>query len=167
MPDIMKMGSSPEYLGAWDLEEQPNKEVTLTIDKIVDEKVVTNGQSEVCTVIHWAEKNFKKMIINITNKKALCKLYKTTDTEKLKGKSVVIGIDKVKAFGDIHDALRIRKRIPQTSSATLPKCEECGNGITEANGMTPEQVAAYTKQKYGKSLCAKCATAEAAKGAAE
>ena len=162
MPDIMKMGSNPEYLGSWDLEEQPNKEITLTIDRIVDEKVVTNGQTEQCTVIYWTDKNVKKMIINITNKKTLAKLYKTKDTEKLKGKAVIIGIEKVKAFGDVHDALRIRKRIPQqTDTASFPKCEECGNDIKPSNNMTPEQLAAYTKSKYGKSLCVDCATAAA------
>ena len=166
MPDIMKMGKNPNYLGSWDIEDLPGKEITLTIEKIKDEEVVTNGKGENCTVCHWTDKAYKPMILNVTNKKALCKLYKTKDTEKLKGKSVVIGIDKVKAFGDIHDALRIRKRIPQTSGAVLPKCEDCGNDITAANGMTAEQVAAYTKQKYGKSLCPKCAT-EAAKGATE
>lgn len=167
MANIMKMGQAPGFLGSWDIEGLPGKELILTIEKIVDEKVAGNGQTEICTVIHWTDKNYSPMIANITNKKALCKLYKTTDTEKLKGKSVVIGIDKVKAFGDVHDALRIRKRIPQSSSATLPKCEECGKDITAANGKTPEQVAAYTKQKYGKSLCAKCATVAAAKGATE
>lgn len=161
MPNIMKMGSNPEYLGSWDLEEQPNREITLTIDRIVDEKVVTNGQSEVCTVIYWTEKDVKKMIINITNKKTLARLYKTTDTEKLKGKAVTIGIDKVKAFGDVHDALRIRKKIPQAVNVALPKCEKCGQDIAPAYGMNPEQVASYTAEKYGKRLCSGCATAEA------
>ena len=107
MADIMRMGKNPNYLGSWDLDEQPNRELTLTIEKIVDEKVVTAGQTEVCTVIYWTDKNFKPMIANVTNKKTLCKLYKTKDTEKLKGNSVIIGISQIKAFGDIHDALRI------------------------------------------------------------
>ena len=33
----------------------------------------------------------------------------------------------------------------------------CGNNILAANGMTPEQLAAYTSKKYGKKLCAACA----------
>ena len=40
MSDIMRMGKNPNYLGSWDLDELPNREVTLTIAKIVDEKVV-------------------------------------------------------------------------------------------------------------------------------
>lgn len=159
MPDIMKMGKNPNYLGSWDLEELPNREAVLTIEQIRDEEVVTNGQKEVCTVCHWVDKAFKPMILNVTNKKALARLYKTKDTEKLKGKAVAIGIDKVKAFGDVHDALRIRQRIPQVKSASAPKCEGCHKEIPASGSMNPEQVAAYTKSKYGKCLCPDCATA--------
>ena len=166
MSDIMRMGKNPNYLGSWDLEELPNREVILTIDKITDEKVVAAGQTEICTVCHWTDKAFKPMILNVTNKKALAKLYKTKDTEKLQGKSVIIGIEKVKAFGDVYDALRIRLRMPPAQKqGSLPKCEQCGKDINAAGKMTPEQTAAYTKQKYGQALCAECATAAAAKGA--
>lgn len=159
MPDIMRMGKNPNYLGSWDLDDQPNRELTLTIDFIRDEEVVAAAQKELCTVAHWTDKAFKPMILNVTNKKAICKLYQTKDTEKLKGKSVIIGVEKVKAFGDVYDALRIRKRIPQVKSTVLPKCENCKKDITAQGGMTPEQVAAYTQKKYGKCLCGECATA--------
>lgn len=165
MADLMKMGKNPNYLGSWDLEEQPNRELILTIDHIVDEEVVTNGKSEVCTVCHWTDKAYKPMIWNITNKKTVARLYKTKDTEKLKGKAVVIGIDKVKAFGGVHDALRIRGRIPQIKAAIFPKCENCKKDITPQGSMTAEKVAEYTKSKYGRCLCGACATAEAQKGA--
>ena len=161
MPDIMKMGKNPNYFGSWDLDELPNREITLTIELIKDEEVVTNGQKEVCTVCHWTDKAFKPMILNVTNKKTICKLYKTKDTEKLKGKAVIIGIERVKAFGGIHDALRIRARMPQVQTKEKPKCENCGKAIDSSHSMTPEQVAAYTKSKYGKALCAECATAMA------
>ncbi len=161
MADIMRMGQVPGYLGSWDADEQPGRELTLTIEKIVDEQVAVNGQKETVTTIHWTDKKFKPMIINVTNKKTLCKLYKTKDTEKLKGKSVVIGVEQVKAFGSIYDALRIRNKIPQTTSAVLPKCENCGKDIVGAGRMSPEKTAAYTKDKYGKSLCAECAMAMA------
>lgn len=165
MADIMRMGKNPNYLGSWDLDELPNREVTLTIEQIRDEEVVTNGQKEVCTVCHWTDKAFKPMILNVTNKKTICKLHKTKDTDKLKGKSVIIGIERVKAFGDIYDALRIRLRMPQIKQTVAPKCESCGKDIAGAGNMTPEQTAAYTKQKYGKCLCAECATALNNKGA--
>jgi hypothetical protein len=167
MPDIMKMGKNPNYLGSWDLDDVPGHELTLTIEKIKDEEVVTNGKGENCTVCHWTDKAYKPMILNVTNKKTLCRLYKTKDTEQLKGKSVIIGIDKVKAFGDIHDALRIRNRMPAKTTAPAQKCEECGKDIAASNGMTSKQVADYTKKKYGKCLCAVCATAAASKAVQE
>lgn len=163
MPDIMKMGKNPNYLGAWDLEELPRQEVTLTIGKIVDEKVVAAGQSELCTVCHFVEKGWKPMILNVTNKKTLCKLYKTTDTEKLVGKAVVIGIEQVKAFGDVHDALRIRKRIPKPENAV--KCADCGGDIQGAFGRGAEYIAMHTKKNYGVSLCSDCASKRAAQAA--
>lgn len=165
MSDIMKMGKNPNYLGSWDLEELPNREITLTIEKIVDEDVVTNGKTEKCTACYWAEKGFKPMILNVTNKKTLSKLYKTKDTEKLQGKGVIIGIEKVKAFGDIHDALRIRPRIPQVQNAIKPKCEACNRDINAYGKMNAEEVASYRKKRYGKALCDDCAKKMAEQGA--
>ena len=160
MPDIMRMGKNPNYLGSWDLEELPGRELTLTISKIVDEKVVGgDGRESVCTVCYFTDAAYKPMILNVTNKKTIVKLHKTKDAEKLTGKSVIIGIERVKAFGDVHDALRIRPRIPQQiKTDNAPKCEECGKDIKPAYNMTPEQVAAYTKKNYGVCLCAECAT---------
>lgn len=162
MANIMRMGQAPGYLGSWDLEDQPNREITLTIDRIVDEEVVAAGQKEICTVCYWTGKAYKGMILNITNKKTLSKLYKTVDSEKLKGKAVTIGIEKVRAFGDVYDALRIRARIPVApKQGSLPKCEQCGKDITAAGNMNPAQVADYRKQRYGKALCNDCAKAAA------
>lgn len=161
--DIMKMGKNPNFLGSWDLEELPGKELVLVIKEIKDEVVVVNGKEENCTVCHWTDANYKPMIFNLVNKKALCKTYKTKETEKLKGKAVKIKIEKVKAFGDTHDALRIQKEIPKAPTGAAPKCENCKKDITAFGGMNPEQLAAYTKKQYGKALCSECATA--AKGA--
>lgn len=155
MPDIMKMGKNPNYLGSWDLDDQPNREIALTIAKIVDEDVVTNGSKERCTVCYWTDKAYKPMILNVTNKKMICKLHHTKDTEKLAGKAVVIGVSEVKAFGDVHDALRFRKRIPKVEAAV--KCEDCGNDIQAAMGKSAEYIVAYTKKQFNTCLCFDCA----------
>lgn len=165
MADIMTMGKNPNFLGSWDLEELPSREITLTIENMRDEKVTgAEGRESVCTVCYWTDKAYKPMILNVTNKKTIVKLYKTKDTDKLKGKAVTIGIEKVKAFGDIYDALRIRSRIPIMQTGNLPKCEQCGKDITATGGMNPEQVAGYRKKRYGKALCDVCAK-RAAEGA--
>ena len=161
MPDIMKMGKNPNYLGSWDLDELPNREATLTIARIVDEDVVTSGSKERCTVCYWTDKAFKPMIWNVTNKKMVAKLYHTKDTEKLVGKSVVVGVEQVKAFGDVHDALRIRKRIPKAEEAV--KCADCGNDIQGAMGKGAAYIANYTQKKFGVCLCFDCAQKRSAK----
>ncbi len=158
--DIMKMGKNPNYLGSWDLEELPGRQVVLTISDIKDEEIIDPlGKGSVCTVCYWEETDFKPMILNVTNKKRICKAYKTKETEKMKGKQVIVYIDRVKAFGDIYDALRIKQEIPKSQSSKI-KCSECGEIITPSNGMTGEQIAKYTLKKYKKVMCAKCASKE-------
>jgi hypothetical protein len=112
MPDIMLMGKNPNYLGSWDLYEIPGQEIVVTISKIKDEEVINNGQKEGCTVMYFQE-DYKPMILNLTNKKTLAKLYKSKLSENLVGKRVKIGFEKVKAVGKIHDALRIKNEIPK------------------------------------------------------
>lgn len=172
MPDIMKIGDPPRFLGSWDVMDG---ELTLTIADFKEEVVEgEKGLKERKCVLYFAEKDVLPMICNLTNRKMLAKLYHTTDSAKLKGKLVLIGTDKVKAFGKIHDALRIRATIPTGKAQTAPakdspKCAECGKPIAAAGGMNPEQVAQYTAKKYGKALCGECATkaASAVKDGAE
>lgn len=157
--DIMKMGKNPNYLGSWDLEDVPNHELTLTIKEIAEEKVVTQTQQEIVAVCRFKE-DYKPMILNPTNKKRLVKLYKTRDSEKLAGKRITITTEKVRAFGDIHDALRIKTVVPPAGKkpAAVIKCESCGKPIEPRSNMTAEQFAEYTRGKTGKALCWDCAT---------
>lgn len=155
MPDIFRMGSNPRYLASWDLDDLPDREAVLEIWGIVDEVVYTGGSYEVCTVMHFTNTQVKPMILNLTNKKTLCKLHGTRDTEELKGKPIIIGVDKVRVFGGEYDALRIRPRLPQTASG--PKCEVCGKEIPLICGLTTVQTAAYIKRKHGRCLCEACA----------
>ena len=63
-------------------------------------------------------------------------------------------------MGEAEDgecALRmIRDKKPDIAQIA---CEECGQFITPAFSMSISQLAAYTKKKYGKQLCAECAKA--------
>lgn len=160
--DIMQMGKNPNFLGSWDLYDMPNQKIQVTISKIQDEEIVgQQGKSEGATVCHFAE-DIKPMILNLTNKKTLSRLFKTKESNKLIGKRIEVGYEKVKAFGKISDALRISNTLisqqaqPQ-QKVELPKCKKCTQDITAAHGMTPEQVAAYTEANYGEQLCGKCA----------
>ena len=159
--DIMQMGKNPDFMGSWDLEELPNRETVLTVNLIADREVSANGRTEICTVCTWSEPGWKPMILNVTNKKTLCKLYRTKDTEKLRGKRVTVGVERVKAFGGMFDALRIRPRIPPEKGAKPCICSDCGQQIDAFGGMDAAQIAAYTAQKFGAALCSNCAKKKA------
>ena len=159
MANIMQMGDEPKYLGSWDLYELPNQKIQVTIKAIREEFVEdTKGQKKKKAVMYFVEA-VKPMILNIENKKRLSKLFFTRDSDAFIGKRIEIGYEKVKAFGDIHDALRVVPRmIPQSKTYTAPKCESCGGEIQPRGNNSAEQIAAYTKKKYGQALCSTCAT---------
>lgn len=157
--DIMLMGKNPNFLGSWDLYDRPNKKIVVTIDDIRDEDVVNQGREERVTVCHFKEQ-VKPMILNLTNKKTIAKLYKTKDSEKLKGKRIEIGFEQVKAFGKLSDALRITPKIPTQTAPIEIKCECCGRNLQPYGGLSVEELARYTMGNYGKKLCAECAAEE-------
>ena len=145
--------TNPDYLGAYALEE--GKDIVLTIGYVREEKVTgTDGKKDDCVVCHFSER-VKPMILNATNMKTITKLLGTPYIEDWAGHKIQIGVEKVKAFGDVVDALRIRKFLPVENK---PKCESCGNDIQPRGSMSAEDLAVYTKQKYGKALCSDCAT---------
>ena len=145
--------TNPDYLGAYALED--GKDVILTISYVREEKVTgSDGKKDDCVVCHFSER-VKPMILNSTNMKTITKLFGTPYIEDWSGRRIQIGIDKVKAFGDVVDALRVRKFIP---AENVPKCESCGGEIQPRGNNSAEQIAAYTKKKYGQALCSTCAT---------
>lgn len=155
--------TNPNYLGAYALED--GKDLILTIKDVREETVTgTDGKKEDCVVCYFYE-SVKPMILNATNMKMIQKLYKTPYIEQWRGKQIQVGIEKIKAFGDLVDALRVRKVLPKSSEAI--KCEMCQGEIMPMGNMTSEQLAGYTKSKYGKQLCRDCATKLAAEKAAE
>lgn len=150
--------TNPDYLGAYALED--GKDIILTVDYVKQEVVMgADGKKEECTVAHFKENGVKPMILNATNCKAISKLAKSPYIEKWSGLRIQIGVEMVKAFGEVVDALRVRKTAPQATKTDEPSlaCEECGNPISAAYGMSPKQMADYTKKQYGKCLCAECA----------
>ena len=142
---------NPDYLGAYSLD--PGKDLVLTIKSVGREMITgTGGKREECPVCHWQEEQ-KPMILNVVNMKTIAKMY-GSDYDNWPGKRVQIYASTTKFGGDTVECLRIRKDPPE--EVKLP-CEECGQFITPAFSMSVTQLAAYTKKKYGKNLCADCA----------
>ena len=149
--------TNPNYLGAYSIED--GKDLILTIGTVGNEMVVgPDGKKEECTVCHFVERGVKPMILNSTNMKMITKLLNTPYIEQWNGHKIQIGVEKVKAFGEVVEALRVRSKLPQVRTEPLLKCEKCGGDILPTKEMTSEQVAEYTKATYGQRICRKCAS---------
>lgn len=147
--------TNPNYLGAYSIDD--GNDLILTIAYVRQEEVVgTDGKKDDCVVCHFKERNVKPMILNSTNMKTITKVVGSPYIDDWAGNQIQIGTEIVKAFGSVVDALRVRPYKPK--AAVVVKCEKCGADIKPGHGMTSEQMAAYTRKKYGAALCAGCAT---------
>ena len=139
------------YLGSWDIED---KDLVLTIKSVGVESVNNpTGASEDKLVMHFVE-DYKPMILNSTNCKAIEKATGTPDIDKWAGNKISIFTTKIIAFGEETDALRIRSYKPVQAKKYY--CDDCGKEITNFGNMDAEAVAMYSKNKYGKCLCVEC-----------
>lgn len=100
--------TNPNYLGSYSLE--PGQDLTVEIIRVQKELVTgAGGEKEECIV---ATLNGQKpMILNKTNCKTIEKIYGTPYIEEWSGKKVTLYAEKVKAFGEVVEALRIRKNV--------------------------------------------------------
>lgn len=107
--------ANPKYLGSHDLFVTDGKygKMVLTIKSVNQEEVLgENNRKDMCLVAHFAE-NVKPMILNRTNCKAITKVSGSPALEKWTGTRITIQVSKVKAFGEVHDALRIQDHAPK------------------------------------------------------
>lgn len=144
---------NPDYLGGYALE--PGQELIATIKSVGNEEVTSpDGKKQICSVIHFVE-DIKPMILNATNNKTIAKLFKTPYIEEWCGRKIQIYTEKVKAFGDVWDALRIRPFLPVEKELL---CADCGNHIEGFGGKSADIIAKHTLKNYGRMLCSECAT---------
>lgn len=156
-----------DYLGSYALDGE--SDLILTIDFVRQEQVTgNNGKKEQCIVAHFKERDVKPMILNRTNCKTITKVFGTPYLEEWANRQIAIYVDTTRLAGEVVECLRIRpyapKQTKQTATAnTELVCADCGKPITDAYGMSAAQVADSTNKKYGRPLCADCATAAAGK----
>jgi len=104
-----KQLTNGEYFGSHDLFESDNqyREIIVTL-VTVEKKAVPGADGKKSDCIVATTKETKPIILNKTNCKTITRLLGTPAIEKWAGQQVKIGVDKVKAFGDVTDALRVR-----------------------------------------------------------
>lgn len=141
------------YLGAWDVPD--DGDLVLTIDKAARDDVKNERGSEKKLTLHFVE-DYKPMIMNATNAKALSEAVGSTKVEDWSGKRIGIYTTKVTAFGGITDALRIRNYPPRETKAF---CDNCGCEIEAHGSYSVNKIVTMSKAKYGQALCWECAQA--------
>jgi len=132
---------NPNYIGAYSLMDGKTKDLTVTIEKVVTEEVKNERGSETCRVAYL--KDQKPMILNTTNSKTIEKIYGTPYIEDWKGKTIVLYVARIKAFGDEVECLRIRNKKATNKLPELkPTDLENWNKVIQAlnNGYTIDQI---------------------------
>lgn len=134
---------NPNYLGGWDLLDENGK----TIDKIVTIKEIKNesvfnqkDQSEQ-QVITLFFNECKPIILNATNRKTLKKVTETEYIEDMIGKKIQLTTKKIKAFGEIHDAIRIVASKPSDLTAKPIDVKACIDKLKTSKTLAELQTA--------------------------
>lgn len=149
---------NPDYLGSWDLADSEGRYTNLTVTfGNVSKKYVHDGKGGGDECIVAEIKGLKPMILNSTNLKTIEKLLGSSFIEDWKGQQIELTVQKVKAFGEMHDALRVSRVKP----APKPKPEFTADKFAAAHAkgatierikesyiLTPETEKAYIE--YGK-----------------
>jgi hypothetical protein len=110
-----------KYLTAADLD---GKSFTLTIRDVTLEEMKTHDNKMVRKPVCWFDRAQRGFVLNATNARIIAALY-GDDTLGWQGRRVTIYATKVKAFGQLQDAIRVREEIPAQPkpAATAPTVE--------------------------------------------
>lgn len=102
-----------DYLGSYSLDNGEGQYINLiaVIESVQIGEVKNDRGTERVTIAHI--KGQKPMILNKTNMKTLTRLFKSPYIEDWANKKILIEVKKVRAFGEVHDALRISNKHPE------------------------------------------------------
>ena len=143
------------FLGAWDLNE--DGDTVLTVDHVERNDVQNERGSEKKMTVHFMERDYKPMICNTTNAKAISRAVGSTKVEDWEKKKIALYKATITAFGQTTECIRVRDYAPKQDELY---CEVCGNLITDHGKFKAKVIANNAMTKFGKYLCYDCATAE-------
>ena len=151
--------TDPNYLGIWDM---TNEDLIVTIASVAEEKVIgPGGKEEVKPVMRFKEKGVKPLILNKVNQKMIASILKTPYIERWVGNRIQLYADPTVKFGrEVTGGVRVRDFLPKAAKTESNQilCSDCKKPVQGKGNMNAEQLANYTQDKYGKVLCANCAT---------
>ena len=143
-------------LGSWDVPD--GGDLVLTIEYVAQDDVKNDRGTEKKLTLHFKERDYKPMICNTTNAKAITQAYGSSKVEAWEGKKIGIYKAVISAFGQTQECLRIREYPPKTDEIY---CEDCGELISDVtiDGKThrAKAIANNALTKFGRYLCYDCA----------
>lgn len=150
--------TNPNYLGSYAF--NPGEEKTETIKAVRQESVTgSDGGKDECVVAYF-KSDCKPLILNKTNCKVIEKLTGSPYIEDWANQTITMRVQKVKAFGDIVDAVRVKPEKKgarkQTEPEAVVKCADCGKTITAIGEYTAQQVAQMNMNRFGRAICGEC-----------
>lgn len=147
------------FLGSWDVPD--GGDLILTVDYVTRDDVQNEKGRERKMTLHFKERDYKPMICNTTNAKAISKAYGSTKVEDWENKKISIYKATISAFGQTQECLRVREYPPKSDEIY---CECCGELIEDTvfDGKTykAKAIANNALTKFGKYLCFDCARKE-------
>ena len=103
------------YIGGWTFADGDK---VLTIKDVISANVKNeknqSGEEKICVV--FAELD-KPMVLNSTNNDTITRVIGSPQFEDWVGHRIKVGTEKVRAFGDVWDAVRVRDEQPKESTA--------------------------------------------------
>ena len=154
------------FLGAWDLND--NGDTVLTIDHVERNDVQNERGSEKKMTVHFMERDYKPMICNTTNAKAISSAVGSTKVEDWEKKKVALYKATITAFGQTTECIRVRDYAPKQEEIY---CEVCGEVVTDktVDGKTykAKAIANNAMTKFGKYMCYDCAHAASEEATSE
>jgi hypothetical protein len=154
------------FLGSWDIPD--GSDLILTIDHVARDDVQNEKGREKKLTLHFREPDYKPMICNTTNAKAISKAYNSTKVEDWENKKIAIYKATISAFGSTTECIRVRDYAPKSDELY---CDDCGSLITdrEVDGKKyrAKAIANNALTKFGRYLCYDCAAAAKAEQEAE
>lgn len=143
------------FLGSWDVPD--GGDLILTIDHVSRDDVQNEKGHEKKMALHFKERDYKPMICNTTNAKAISKAYNSTKVEDWENKKISIYKATISAFGQTQECLRVRDYAPKDDDLF---CEVCGEPITdqvyEGKKYRAKAIANNALTKFNKKMCFDC-----------
>lgn len=122
-----KKAFNTPYLGSHDLPDY--NDINLVIERVELRQSEGLKENSKFNIAYFTDVKVKPMLLNATNSKTISKLAKSPYIEDWKNIEVTITVKKVKAFGDVHDALRIREVTKKTVKPVLNEDSKKWNDI--------------------------------------